>query len=70
MPLYVLNPMVGIIEGFRQVLIRESAPDMGFLGLSMAATVFVWIIGWPLSKPCLNILRTRYSDARASQHSC
>jgi lipopolysaccharide transport system permease protein len=50
LPLYILNPMVGIIEGFRAVLIRQVAPDMGLLGLSMAATVLIWMIGWPLFK--------------------
>ena len=50
MPLYILNPMVGIIEGFRAVLIRQVAPDMRLLGVSMAATVLVWMIGWPLFK--------------------
>jgi lipopolysaccharide transport system permease protein len=59
MPLYVLNPMVGIIEGFRQVLIRQAAPDMALLGLSMAATVFVWMIGWPLFKT----LSQHFADA-------
>jgi lipopolysaccharide transport system permease protein len=50
MPLYVLNPMVGIIEGFRAVLIGGAAPDMKLLGLSAAATVIIWMIGWPLFK--------------------
>jgi lipopolysaccharide transport system permease protein len=47
---FVLNPMVGIIEGFRQVLIRHQAPDVGLLGVSILATAFVWMIGWPLFK--------------------
>jgi lipopolysaccharide transport system permease protein len=50
MPLYVLNPMVGIIEGFRAVLIGHVAPDMKLLGVSAAATVIIWMIGWPLFK--------------------
>jgi lipopolysaccharide transport system permease protein len=50
MPLYVLNPMVGIIEGFRAVLIRQTAPDLALLGVSAAATVIIWMIGWPLFK--------------------
>jgi lipopolysaccharide transport system permease protein len=59
MPLYVLNPMVGIIEGFRAVLIRQVAPDMRLLGLSMAATILVWMIGWPLFKT----LSQHFADA-------
>jgi lipopolysaccharide transport system permease protein len=47
---FVLNPMVGIIEGFRQVLLRHEAPDAGLLGVSILATAFVWMIGWPLFK--------------------
>jgi len=59
MPLYVLNPMVGIIEGFRAVLIGQVAPDMRLLGLSMAATILVWMIGWPLFKT----LSQHFADA-------
>ena len=59
MPLYVLNPMVGIIEGFRAVLISQVAPDMRLLGLSLVATVCVWIIGWPLFKT----LSQHFADA-------
>jgi lipopolysaccharide transport system permease protein len=50
LPLYVLNPMVGIIDGFRAVLIGGAAPDMKLLGVSAAATLIVWMIGWPLFK--------------------
>jgi lipopolysaccharide transport system permease protein len=49
-PWFVLNPMVGIIEGFRQVLIHQASPDLRLLGFSLAATVVVWMIGWPLFK--------------------
>lgn len=59
MPLYVLNPMVGIIEGFRQVLIRQAAPDVGLLALSLVATMCVWMIGWPLFKT----LSQHFADA-------
>jgi lipopolysaccharide transport system permease protein len=59
MPLYVMNPMVGIIEGFRQVLIWQTAPDLGILGLSAGATLVVWMIGWPL----FNTLSQHFADA-------
>jgi lipopolysaccharide transport system permease protein len=59
MPWYVLNPMVGVIEGFRQVVIRQASPDVGLLGLSLVATVCVWIIGWPLFKT----LSQHFADA-------
>ncbi|HEU4503097.1 MAG TPA: ABC transporter permease [Nitrospira sp.] len=59
MPLYILNPMVGIIEGFRQVLIRQQAPDFELLGVSLVATACVWGIGWPLFK----YLSQHFADA-------
>lgn len=59
MPLYILNPMVGIIEGFRQVVIRQQAPDLQLLGVSVGATVVVWAIGWPLFRT----LSQHFADA-------
>jgi len=59
MPLYILNPMVGIIEGFRQVLIRQQAPDFGLLAVSVVATACVWVIGWPLFR----FLSQHFADA-------
>jgi lipopolysaccharide transport system permease protein len=32
--LYVLNPMVGVVENFRRVLVLGAAPDLRLLGLS------------------------------------
>lgn len=46
--LYTLNPMVGIIEGFRQVVIGHQPPDFALLVVSVGATVVVWAVGWPL----------------------
>ncbi len=37
--LYGLNPMVGVIEGFRWALLGAPFPDGGMLGLSLAATL-------------------------------
>lgn len=45
---YVLNPMVGIIEGFRWVMVKNTAPDLGLLGVSLLGTVLVWLVAWPL----------------------
>jgi lipopolysaccharide transport system permease protein len=59
MPLYIVNPMVGIIEGFRQVLIRQQAPDFGLLAVSLVATACVWMIGWPLFR----FLSQHFADA-------
>ena len=45
---YRLNPMVGIIEGFRAVLVLKRMPDLSLLGCSVAGILVVWIIAWPL----------------------
>jgi len=46
--LYKLNPMVGIIEGFRTTIIKGTAPDLGLLIISLASGVAVWVVAWPL----------------------
>ncbi|MBF0144029.1 MAG: ABC transporter permease [Magnetococcales bacterium] len=43
-----LNPMAGIIEGFRNVLIRGTAPDTEMLLVSLTVTLLVWGLAWPL----------------------
>lgn len=45
---YRLNPMVGIIEGFRCAAVLNRMPDPSLLTFSIAGTVAVWIIAWPL----------------------
>jgi lipopolysaccharide transport system permease protein len=45
---YLLNPMVGLIEGFRNVLIKNTPPDLALLGLSFAGTVLLLLVAWPL----------------------
>jgi lipopolysaccharide transport system permease protein len=39
--LYALNPMVGVIEGFRWALLGKVAPDFGMMAASAAAFVLV-----------------------------
>lgn len=46
--LYLLNPMVGIIEGFRNVLLRAKAPALDPLGWSALTTLLVLALTWPL----------------------
>jgi lipopolysaccharide transport system permease protein len=46
--LYVLNPTVGIIEGFRAVLLRAEAPPLGPLAWSALMTLAVLALTWPL----------------------
>ena len=45
---YMLNPMVGIIEGFRNVLLKNSAPPWEPLAVSVAITAVMLAVCWPL----------------------
>jgi lipopolysaccharide transport system permease protein len=42
--LYSLNPMVGVLEGFRWALLGSESPDLGVLAVS-AAGVFLLLLG-------------------------
>jgi len=46
--LYSLNPMVGIIEGFRQAMVKGMAPDLGLLAVSLLGIVVLWLVAWSL----------------------
>ncbi len=46
--LYSLNPMVGIIEGFRGAIVMGTAPDPWLLALSVLGIIIVWLVAWPL----------------------
>jgi len=45
--LYLLNPMVGVIEGFRTVLLKAAAPPMEPLLASVAVTAVLLAVSWP-----------------------
>lgn len=45
-PFYVLNPMVGIIENFRRVVLQGLAPDFQLLGISIAVTLILLPIAY------------------------
>ncbi len=45
--LYGLNPMVGIIEGFRNILVKGTPPDLHLLLITTVVVVVVWAISWP-----------------------
>ena len=47
---YVLNPMVGIVEGFRTALLKGAMPDMGLLGISAAIAIITFITGYSVFK--------------------
>jgi lipopolysaccharide transport system permease protein len=44
--IYKLNPMVGLIDSFRQVTIGASLPDLPLLAASGAASAGLLILGW------------------------
>ena len=46
--LYVLNPMVGILEAFRAILARGAAPDLALLAWAVPGIVLAWVVAWPL----------------------
>lgn len=46
--LYQLNPTVGLIEGFRSVLLRSSSPDLGLVGISALGSLLALAVAWPL----------------------
>jgi len=46
--LYMLNPMVGIVEGFRNVLLKAAAPPLEPLAISAATTAVLLAIAWPV----------------------
>jgi ABC-type polysaccharide/polyol phosphate export permease len=45
---YKLNPMVGIITGFRDIITTGRAPDFIALGFSLVGIIAIWIVAWPL----------------------
>jgi len=46
--IYMLNPMVGVIEGFRNVLLKASAPPLEALGISVVVTMALLALSWPI----------------------
>jgi lipopolysaccharide transport system permease protein len=43
--LYSLNPMVGVIEGFRWALLGKATPDFGVIGVSAVVVLILLAIG-------------------------
>jgi lipopolysaccharide transport system permease protein len=44
--LYLLNPMTGIIESYRAVLVKESAPQLFYVGVAAAGAIFLFVLGY------------------------
>ena len=45
-PLYILNPMVGLIEGFRSVIARGQPPAWDLLALSTGISVLLLVVAY------------------------
>jgi lipopolysaccharide transport system permease protein len=45
-PLYTLNPMVGVIENFRQTILNGASPDFYSLGLSAVISLVLLIASY------------------------
>ena len=43
---YALNPMTGIIESYRNVLVKGVTPDLFYLGIATAGSVFLFVLGY------------------------
>ncbi len=43
--IYALNPMVGIIESYRNIFLRGEPPTWSLLAISSVVTIFVFILG-------------------------
>jgi lipopolysaccharide transport system permease protein len=44
-PLYSLNPLVGVVDGFRWAVLGQSAPDWKMLSISSAAMLLLFLTG-------------------------
>lgn len=55
---YVLNPMVGIIDSYRRVILYSQTPEWNNLGVSIGISVLVFITGYIVFKH----LEPRFAD--------
>jgi lipopolysaccharide transport system permease protein len=45
-PFYMLNPMAGVVENFRQVILYRAAPDANSLGFSALLSIFLLLASY------------------------
>jgi homopolymeric O-antigen transport system permease protein len=45
-PIYLLNPMAGIIESYRRVILHGETPDLASLGLSVSVALALLSVGY------------------------
>jgi lipopolysaccharide transport system permease protein len=48
-PFYYLNPMAGVIEAYRAVLLQQELPG-GYLSISACAAIVIFLVGYWLFK--------------------
>ena len=48
--LYLLNPMAGILDSYRKILIHNEAPNFSYLGISALVSLIVFTFGYWLFK--------------------
>ena len=48
--IYRLNPMAGIIDSFRTILMKGDSPDGALLLSSVVGVALIWTVTWPLFK--------------------
>jgi lipopolysaccharide transport system permease protein len=49
-PFYILNPMVGIVEGYRATVLRATPPDWITLGIAALAAIVLFVSGYAYFK--------------------
>lgn len=49
-PFYIYNPMVGIISGYRNIILEAKPPDFGLLCISFLETIILFIVGYRVAK--------------------
>ncbi|OGW82164.1 MAG: hypothetical protein A3G33_10585 [Omnitrophica bacterium RIFCSPLOWO2_12_FULL_44_17] len=49
---YLLNPMAGILDSYRKILLHNQTPDLFYLSLSCVISISIFILGYLLFKKC------------------
>lgn len=55
---YLLNPVVGILDSFRNVFARGIAPNLTYLGISVVMSLVIFFVGYSIFKK----LEMRFAD--------
>jgi len=55
---YVMNPVVGLLEAFRNIFAIGIAPNLTYLGYSFFGSIIIFVIGYKIFKK----LETKFAD--------